>query len=68
MGRQVKVIADVIAVDTDNHTVTLKGPERTVDLRVDDPAQLALIKVGDQVEGTYTEAVAIVVRPKDATE
>jgi Cu/Ag efflux protein CusF len=68
VGRQVKVIADVIAVDTENHTVTLKGPERTVDLRVDDPAQLALIKVGDQVEGTYTEAVAIVVRPKAKAE
>lgn len=68
IGRQVKVVADVIAVDTENHTVTLKGPERTVELRVDDPAQLALIKVGDQVEGTYTEAVAIVVRPKGDAE
>jgi hypothetical protein len=62
-GRQVKVIADVVNVDTANQVVTLKGPKRTVDLKVRDPKQLAMIAKGDQVEATYTEAVAVSVEP-----
>jgi hypothetical protein len=30
-----------------------------VDLHLEDPKQLALVKKGDQVEAIYTEAVAI---------
>ena len=63
VGEQVTVIADVIAVDAKTHQVTLKGPNRTVDLYVDDPEQLKLIKVGDQVEAVYTQAVAVTVEP-----
>jgi Cu/Ag efflux protein CusF len=63
MGRQVTIVADVIALNPATRTVTLKGPNRTVDLKVRDPAQFALIKVGDQVEANYTEAVAISVEP-----
>lgn len=62
-GRTVTVIADVIGVDTAKQTVKLKGPKRTVDLKVRDPEQLKLIKVGDQVEATFTEAMAIAVEP-----
>jgi len=51
------------AVDTKTHQVTLKGPNQTVDLYVEDPAQLKLIKVGDQIEAVYTQAVAITVEP-----
>ena len=43
--------------------MTLKGPKHTVDLRVRDPKQFALIAKGDQVQATYTEAVAIAVTP-----
>lgn len=63
VGRQVTVVADVIAVDPATQTVTLKGPQRTVDLKVRDPAQFARVAKGDQVEATYTEAVAIAVTP-----
>jgi len=63
VGRQVKVVADVVAVDKEKSMVTLKGPQRTVELKVQDPKQLALIAKGDQVEATYTEAVAIGVTP-----
>jgi hypothetical protein len=63
VGRQIKVVADVVAVDKERQMVTLKGPQRTVDLKVRDPKQLALIAKGDQVEATYTEAVAIAVSP-----
>lgn len=62
-GRQLTVIADVIAVDPATQTVTLKGPKRTVDLKVADPEQFKLVKVGDQVEAKYTEALAIAVEP-----
>jgi hypothetical protein len=62
-GRQVKVVAEVIALDPTTQVVTLKGPQRTVDLKVPDPAQFKLIAKGDRVEATYTEAVAIAVEP-----
>jgi hypothetical protein len=62
-GRQLTVVADVIAVDPATQTVTLKGPKRTVDLKVADPEQFKLVKVGDQVEANYTEALAIAVEP-----
>jgi hypothetical protein len=63
-GRQVTVVADVVNVDAPTQTVTLKGPQRTVDVKVRDPEQFKLIAKGDQVEATYTEAVAIGVTPK----
>ena len=62
-GRQVTIMADVVDVDAQNQRVTLRGPNRTVDLKVRDPKQLALIKKGDQVEAVYTEAIAVAVGP-----
>ena len=62
-ARQVEVTADVIAVDPKTQTVTLKGPQRTVDLKVPDPGQFKLVKVGDQVQAVYTEALALGVEP-----
>ena len=61
VGQKVEVTADVTAVNRKTKMVTLKGPERSVDLKVNDPEQLKLIKVGDQVHAVYTEAVAIAV-------
>ena len=59
-ARQVKVIANVVAVNAKTKTVTLKGPKgNLVDLHLEDPKQIALVKKGDQVEAIYTEAVAI---------
>lgn len=43
-------LADVTAVNTKRKTVTLRGPKRTVELKVRDPEQFKLIKVGDQAE------------------
>lgn len=63
MGRQIHVTADVVAVDPATQKVTLRGPQRTVELKVRDPEQFKLVKVGDQVEATYTEAVALAVEP-----
>ena len=54
-----KVLADVVAVNPRTQTVTLKGPQQTVDLRVPDKKQFQGIKVGDQVQARYTEALAV---------
>jgi Cu/Ag efflux protein CusF len=62
-GRRVTIVADVVGVDPATQTVTLKGPKQTVDVKVADPEQFKLIKVGDQVEANYTEALAIAVTP-----
>jgi hypothetical protein len=62
-AHEVHVVADVIAVDPLTQTLRLRDPTRVVDLRVDDPEQFKLVAVGDQVEATYTEAVAISVEP-----
>jgi len=60
-GRRITVVADVIGVNRATKTVTLKGPQLTVDVKVDDPDQLRRIKKGDQVYATYTQALAMVV-------
>lgn len=63
-GRQVQVMANVVAVNAKTKTVTLKGPKgNLVDLVLEDPKQVARIKKGDQVEAVYTEALAISVEP-----
>jgi len=66
MGRQVTITADVTAVDAATQTVTLKGPKESADLRVRDPEQFKLIKVGDQVQANYIEAVATSFEPAAA--
>ena len=63
VAEHVKVTADVTAVNRKTQMVTLRGPKQTVDLHVADPAQLKLIKVGDQIEAEYTQAVAVEVYP-----
>jgi len=63
VGRQVTVVGNVIKVDAATQTVTVKGPERTVDLKVRDPEQFKLVAVGDQIQATYTEAMAVGVTP-----
>ena len=59
--KSVRVIADVVAVNPKAQTVTLRGPKRTLELVVKDPETLKNVKVGDQVEGVYTEAMALTV-------
>jgi Cu/Ag efflux protein CusF len=52
----------VAAVDKDKQMVTLKGPKRTLTLKVRDPQKLEAIKVGDPVVATYYESVAFEVK------
>ncbi len=61
---QVNMTATIEAIDLANGTVTLKGPQgnsRTIKAR--DPKNLQRVQVGDLVDITYTEAVAVRVRP-----
>jgi hypothetical protein len=63
VGRQVTVVADVVGLDPATQTVTLKGPQRTIELVVSEPEQFKRIAKGDQVEATYTQALAMAVEP-----
>lgn len=63
VGRQVTVMAEVVALDPAKQVVTLRGPQRTLDLKVADPEQFKRVAKGDRVEATYTEAMAIAVEP-----
>jgi hypothetical protein len=59
----VTAIATVTAVDTKKQIVTLRGPlGNEYDLEVLEPNQLKAIRTGDEVEVTYTEALAISVQ------
>jgi hypothetical protein len=63
-GREITAIADVIGVDPKKSTITLKGPRgNVVTLDVHNPDQFKVVKKGDQVEVTYTEALAGSVEP-----
>jgi hypothetical protein len=62
-GRRITVVADVVGVNGATQTVTLRGPQLTVDVKVADPDQFRRIKKGDQVYATYTQALAMVVEP-----
>jgi hypothetical protein len=64
LGREVQIVANVVAVNPRNRSVTLKGPRgNTLGPIVEDPEQFANVKKGDQVESVYTEALAISVEP-----
>ncbi|WP_404993297.1 hypothetical protein [Cupriavidus pauculus] len=64
VGREVTVVAQVVAVNKDAQIVTVKGPHgRVVDLLVSDPEQMKNVKKGDRVQAVYTEAVAVSVEP-----
>ena len=65
--REVSFVADVMEVDSKASTITVRGAKgRIVKLKIKDPAVLAEIKQGDQIEGTYIQATALVVVPAKA--
>ena len=60
VGEKITVTATVTAIDAKAHTVTITGPQGGVEtVKARDPKNLAMIKVGDLVEITYTRALAI---------
>lgn len=64
---EVSIVADVVAVDMKKHTVSVKNEKgEVVDLHVQDPEQIKLVKAGDQIQATYTQEVAISMEPAAA--
>jgi hypothetical protein len=66
-GRRVKIVADVVLVNIHKQTVTLRGAEQRLTLKLRDPAQLKTITAGDQVEAIYTQALAMAVKAAPKT-
>ena len=70
-GHQITAIAKVTAVDKKAKTISLKGPRgNVVVFDVQNPDQFKVVKVGDEVLVTYTEAVALSIEaaPKKAAK
>ena len=63
-GRTVNVRATITAIDRAKGTVTLRGPEGTLQtVKAADPNNLKKVAVGDLVDISYTESVAVAVVP-----
>jgi len=62
--RAVTITATISAIDLQNGTVTLTGPQgRSRTIKAVNPENLKKIKVGDLVDITYSEALAVSVQP-----
>ena len=62
--REIQAIAKVTAIDQNAKTISLTGPRgNTVTLDVQNPEHFKVVKMGDEVLVTYTEAVAVSVEP-----
>ena len=64
IGKQVKLTVTIAAIDPKVPSVTFKGPEgNTRTIKVQRPERLQGVSVGDTVEITYTEALALKLEP-----
>jgi Cu/Ag efflux protein CusF len=60
IGREVTVVVTITAIDKKAPAVTIKGPQgKTETFKVREPKNLEGVKVGDLVEITYTQALAV---------
>ncbi|HSF04689.1 MAG TPA: hypothetical protein VLG10_02765 [Methylomirabilota bacterium] len=60
IGREVTVTGTITAVDRKAQTVTIKGPRGNQEtVKVKNPKNLEGVKVGDMVELTYVQALAV---------
>jgi len=60
VSQRITFAASIEAIDLAKGTVTLKGPEgNSQTIKARNPANLKKVKVGDVVDITYTEAVAV---------
>jgi Cu/Ag efflux protein CusF len=67
VARETTVTVTITAIDEKAPTVTFKGPKGgTRTIKVKDPAKLKGVKVGDQVELTFTQAIALSVEKAPA--
>jgi Cu/Ag efflux protein CusF len=67
LGRQVTLTVSIAAIDPAVPSVTFKGPQgNTRTIKVRDPKKLEGVSVGDTVQITYTEALALKIEKADA--
>lgn len=65
IGQKVKMTVEIAAIDTKVPSVTFKGPAgNTRTIKVQHPEKLEGVKVGDTVDITYAEAIAVKVEKK----
>jgi hypothetical protein len=58
--REVHFVADIVKLDATTGAITVKGADgRTLEAKVNDPKVLKGYAAGDQVEGTFLQALAI---------
>jgi len=63
-ARVTTIVTTIVGIDKAAGTVTLQGPTgRATTIKARDPRNLERVAVGDLVEITYTEAVAVSVEP-----
>ena len=62
VAKQVTMTVQITAIDPTVPSVTFKGPQgNTKTIKVKDPKKLNSVKVGDMVDITYTQALAVTV-------
>lgn len=60
VGREISITATITAIDKKAGAVTIKGPEGGVEtVKTTNPKNLDVVKVGDLVDITYTQALAV---------
>ena len=63
-AREITLVADVEKLDAADRTAVLRGPQgQVIEVNVQNPTVFDKVKVGDRVQITYTEAIAIDVHP-----
>ena len=69
VARTVTLTASIEAIDKKAQTVTIKGPEGRVEtIKVKNPKNLEGVKVGDMVDITYAQALAVALDKPKATK
>jgi hypothetical protein len=64
---QARLLVTVTEVDPENGTVTIKGPDGSIEkVKARDPRNLKLVKVGDQLVVTISRATAIAIEKEAA--
>lgn len=59
IGMTVTLYADVIGLDKQHQTVTLRGVDDTLTIKINNPEQFNLIEEGDQIKAVQTKAIGI---------
>ena len=59
VGMRVTIYADVIGLDKQQQTVTGRGVDETLTIKINNPEQFSLIAEGDQLKAVQTKAIGI---------